>query len=111
MIHQELKSQHKKHSGISTYAFESFCHHYQIALLDYVRFLIGAMWGAVTPDSCSAFAQDINQGMHKRSAEHLVFMVNRADAVLSKFEKDGLLLTTRHNESPASPLTEVGCST
>ena len=41
---------------------------YETAYLDYVRYVVGAMWGAVTPASCAAFAaqQLINHGMHKR---------------------------------------------
>ena len=58
-----------------------------MAYLDYVRFLIGAMWGTVTPSTCHALAEDINQGMHKRSAKHLVCMVEKADKVLSQLEE------------------------
>ena len=71
---------------LSNYSFDLFCQHYQIAFLDYVRFLIGAMWGAVTPESCATLAQDINQGMHKRSAHHLCHMIDKADLLLSKLE-------------------------
>ena len=78
------------------YSFELLCHHYQLAYLDYVRFLIGAMWGTVTPESCVSLAGDINQGMHKRSGVHLVQMVDKADMVLTQLEshihsKDGNL--------------------
>lgn len=37
-----------------------------LAFLDYTRFLIGSMWGNVSPESCSKMAGDMNQGMHKR---------------------------------------------
>lgn len=48
---------------------------YDTSYLDYVRYVVGAMWGAVTPDSCASFAaqQLINHGMHKRCAQS--FMV------------------------------------
>ena len=37
-----------------------------VAFLDYTRFLIGSMWGGVSPESCSKMGGDMNQGMHKR---------------------------------------------
>jgi uncharacterized protein YfbU (UPF0304 family) len=89
-MHQ-LQEQH--HIDGSIYSFQQFGHHYQMAYLDYVRFLIGAMWGTVTPGTCNALAEDINQGMHKRSAKHLVCMVEKADMVLIQLEEH------MHNQS------------
>lgn len=54
----------------------------QIAFLDYVRFLIGSMWGACTPATFEARRGDINQGMHKRDAAHQFAMVTRAAQLL-----------------------------
>lgn len=82
-MHQ-LQEQH--HIDGSIYSFQQCGHHYQMAYLDYIRFLIGAMWGTVTPSTCDALAEDINQGMHKRSVQHLVCMVEKADMVLSQLE-------------------------
>ncbi|KAA6417522.1 MAG: hypothetical protein FRX49_09484 [Trebouxia sp. A1-2] len=62
LMHQ-LQEQH--HIDGSIYSFQQCGHHYQMAYLDYIRFLIGAMWGTVTPSTCDALAEDINQGMHK----------------------------------------------
>ena len=90
LLHQ-LQEQH--HIDGSVYSFQQFGHHYQMAYLDYIRFLIGAMWGTVTPSTCNALAEDINQGMHKRSAKHLVCMVEKADMVLSQLEEH------MHNQS------------
>ena len=87
MLEQELQHQPHNEPGISAYRYERFCWHYQVAFLDYVRYLIGAMWGSVTPHSCSQLAQDLNQGMHKRSAIHLAYMVDKGDVLLSKFEE------------------------
>ena len=50
----------------------------QIAFLDYVRFLIGSMWGACDAGSFAAKAADMNQGMHKRSVPLHAAMVRRA---------------------------------
>lgn len=80
----ELQKQHDIDDSI--YSLPQLCHHYQLAYLDYVRFLVGAMWGAVTPNSCVALCEDINHGMHKRSAIHLVYMVEKADMVLRQLE-------------------------
>lgn len=93
LLQHELKQrqqlQHQKHD-VPAYSYDQFCRHHQLAYLDYVRFLIGAMWGAVTPESCNELAQDINQGIHKRCAEHLAHMVDKADGLLSKFEEGWL---------------------
>ena len=53
----------------------------QVAFLDYVRFLIGSMWGACTPESFAAKACDLNQGMHKRDAKLHAAMVGKAAAL------------------------------
>lgn len=55
----------------------------QVALLDYVRFLVGSMWGACSEASFAEKARDMNQGMHKRSVPLHVAMVRRA-AVLAR---------------------------
>lgn len=34
--------------------------------MDYVRFLIGRMWGSVTPGTCRESVNSLNQGTHKR---------------------------------------------
>ncbi|KAL0047335.1 hypothetical protein WJX82_000891 [Trebouxia sp. C0006] len=71
LMHQ-LQEQH--HIDGSIYSFQQFGHHYQMAYLDYIRFLIGAMWGTVTPSTCNALSEDINQGMHKRLDDQLLIM-------------------------------------
>jgi hypothetical protein len=50
----------------------------QVAFLDYVRFLIGSMWGACSPKLFAAKAGDMNQGMHKRSNSLHAAMVRKA---------------------------------
>ena len=76
------------------YSFAACCHRYQLAFLDYVRFLIGAMWGSVTPATCDGLQSDINQGMHKRCAKHLANMVSKADLVLQQLEGSDVALLT-----------------
>lgn len=68
------------------YSFAACCHRYQLAFIDYVRFLVGAMWGSVTPATCEGLQGDINQGLHKRSAGHLINMVQKADFILQQLE-------------------------
>jgi hypothetical protein len=55
----------------------------QVAFLDYVRYLVGSMWGSCTPATFTARRGDINQGMHKRDAAHQLAMVIRAAQLLS----------------------------
>lgn len=43
------------------------------------------MWGACSPPSFAAKAADINQGMHKRSWEHQMRMVQRAAELLPRY--------------------------
>jgi hypothetical protein len=43
----------------------------QVAYLDYVRFLIGRMWGSVSPESCKSLTTALNHGTHKRYAPPL----------------------------------------
>ena len=98
-LERRLQQQHGMDA--CTYSFDLLSHHYQLAYLDYARFLVGAMWGGVTPQSCMSLDGDINQGMHKRSAVHLVHMVEKADMLLSQLEhsmqtKEGTLLGFSH---------------
>lgn len=68
----------------NSYTRESFYQQVDLAFLDYIRFLIGSMWGSITPESCAARAKSINQGTHKRFAKHLVGMVSKAANILSQ---------------------------
>ena len=86
--------QQGENAGV-THSFEFCWHRYQLSFLDYVRFLVGAMWGSVTPATCETLQGDLNQGMHKRCAEHLAHMVSKADNVLQQLEhSNGSWLTT-----------------
>jgi hypothetical protein len=58
----------------------------QVCFLDYVRFLVGGMWGACTPDSFSAKAHDWNQGMHKRDQMHQLHMIRKATLLIEKYD-------------------------
>ncbi|CAG9467879.1 unnamed protein product [Pedinophyceae sp. YPF-701] len=51
---------------------------YALATLDYVRYLIGGMWGPVTPETCARNVGQGNQGIHKRSAAALSRLVARS---------------------------------
>ena len=99
MLLQELQQQQQQEKcDMIAYAYDQFCQHYQLAYLDYVRFLVGAMWGTVTPNSCNELAEDLNQGMHKRSAVHLAHMVDKADVLLHNFE-DTLLKRSEQSQA------------
>lgn len=68
--------------------------HVQVGLLDYVRFLVGSMWGACTPESFVAKAGMLNQGMHKRDEAHHLHMLRRALALLAQEQQSGILAPT-----------------
>ena len=55
-------------AAVDSYTPQVMQRHYDTAFLDYVRYVVGAMWGEVTPDTCASFAAQelINHGMHKR---------------------------------------------
>eukprot|EP00210_Caulerpa_lentillifera_P000186 g181.t1 len=65
------------------YPWDEFKRDAEFAFLDYVRFLIGSMWGSVTPTSYIKLSDKINQGIHKRNPQHLVAMVRRTDELIS----------------------------
>lgn len=69
------------------YTWDAFQSHAEIAYLDYVRFLIGSMWGPITPFSHRSIDSKINIGMHKRNPDFLVDMVEKADALFSVYSK------------------------
>lgn len=70
------------------YDWKLYREHSEKAYLDYVRFLMGSMWGNVTPDSHKYLSRASNHGLHKRNPDHLVFMVKKADNILkSLFQK------------------------
>ena len=60
-LNECLRQQH-----LTVYTEEQLQTNADVAFLDYTRFLIGSMWGEVSPESCSRMAGDMNQGMHKR---------------------------------------------
>lgn len=64
---------------------------YEVCLLDYVRFLVGSMWGACTPESFVEKAGMLNQGMHKRDVGHHLRMIHNALAFLAAQKQNGLL--------------------
>jgi hypothetical protein len=66
----------------------------QLVYLDYVRFLIGSMWGSCTPESFQHKARSVNQGVHKRDPHHQWSMVQRAVAILQ--EPDAYLGNLAH---------------
>eukprot|EP01025_Chloroclados_australasicus_P038490 TRINITY_DN3966_c0_g1_i6.p1 TRINITY_DN3966_c0_g1~~TRINITY_DN3966_c0_g1_i6.p1 ORF type:complete len:527 (-),score=32.74 TRINITY_DN3966_c0_g1_i6:62-1642(-) len=59
------------------FTFETFVQWYEIAYLDYVRYLVGSMWGKITPASLTNNQEQINQGMHKRDKKHLFNMITK----------------------------------
>jgi hypothetical protein len=63
----------------------------QVCLLDYVRFLVGSMWGACTPESFVQKAGMLNQGMHKRDIGHHMHMVRRTLSLLAAEKRSGSL--------------------
>ena len=65
--------------------------HLQVCFLDYVRFLVGSMWGACTPESFAAKAGMLNQGMHKRDVTHHLHMLRRALTLLAQEKQSGVL--------------------
>jgi len=71
-----------------TYPWDDFKRDAEFAFLDYVRFLIGSMWGSVTPNSYLKLSDKINQGIHKRNPQHLVAMVRRADELINTHFED-----------------------
>lgn len=62
----------------SLYSLEALRLDVAVHAADYCRFLIGSMWGGVTPSSMQAKAGAANQGMHKRSLTHLTWVVRKA---------------------------------
>ncbi|GMH38625.1 hypothetical protein BSKO_06509 [Bryopsis sp. KO-2023] len=85
--HDCLNELLSKRNGFSTaYPKEAFSTHCDFAFLDYVRFLVGTMWGSVTPENCQEKSTSINHGTHKRHPEHLVRMAMKASKLLDTHE-------------------------
>jgi len=103
---REVAAGHVEQAAAASYTRKIFIQHYQVAYLDYVRFLIGRMWGAVSPESCKGLATALNHGTHKRFAGHLVHMVQKADHLLGQLEADGWPGTTPslHLSADGAPL-------
>lgn len=62
-----------------------------MCFLDYVRFLVGGMWGASTPESFAAKADMLNQGMHKRDLGHHLHMLRTALALMAEEKRSGVI--------------------
>ena len=60
---------------------------FRVALCDYTRFLVGSMWGKVTPSSIEKVRLDRNVGMHKRNLNHLLWLARNSNLYLSEFER------------------------
>jgi len=65
-------------------AYDRFIEQYEIAFLDYVRYLISTMWGNFSPEKSATFNGQINHGMHKREPQLLAHMVKKAVALVDK---------------------------
>jgi len=61
------------------YEWTDFERHTRAAFLDYVRFLVGSMWGSITPTSYKTLDSKINHSIHKRNPDYLAEMVDQAD--------------------------------
>jgi len=68
------------------YPLAAFVQDFEACLADYVRFLMGSMWGSLSPQLLEKQADSLNQGMHKRSLKHLVHVVSSADKALASLE-------------------------
>eukprot|EP01026_Neomeris_dumetosa_P069392 TRINITY_DN68607_c0_g2_i1.p1 TRINITY_DN68607_c0_g2~~TRINITY_DN68607_c0_g2_i1.p1 ORF type:complete len:631 (-),score=98.82 TRINITY_DN68607_c0_g2_i1:132-2024(-) len=75
--YQTLHTQIKQR-GLQLFTWDTFVEWYQISYMDYVRFLLGSMWGKVTPKTLEKNSNEINQGMHKRDKRHLFNMLKKA---------------------------------
>eukprot|EP01024_Parvocaulis_polyphysoides_P056072 TRINITY_DN5841_c0_g3_i1.p1 TRINITY_DN5841_c0_g3~~TRINITY_DN5841_c0_g3_i1.p1 ORF type:complete len:444 (-),score=67.10 TRINITY_DN5841_c0_g3_i1:170-1501(-) len=80
---------------IEIFEWKTFLEWYQIAYLDYVRFLVGSMWGNVTETSIAQNCNSINQGMHKRDKSHLLFMIAKTATLMQAYD------TKRSQQQPS----------
>jgi len=89
-------------------SLEEFKEQFEVATLDYGRFLLGSMWRKNTPDACAAAVGSINQGMHKRCSETFVWLVQ---TFATSLEELSLLNETDDEHCPTDTHTSKMKST
>jgi len=60
--------------------------HYELATIDYGRFVMGRFWGAASPDSFWAKREKSNVALVHRDVPSALHFVERLDAYLAKYE-------------------------
>jgi Ecdysteroid kinase-like family len=69
----------RKHLPSSVrYDFETFHHHFKVALLDFCTYCICAKWSTMTALNVELNARKQHDGLHLRSYRHMHFIVQRA---------------------------------
>ena len=67
--------------------------HYELATIDYGRFVLGRFWGAASPDSFWEKRHKSNVALVHRNVPAALHFVERLDAYLAKYEGEISLIT------------------
>ena len=67
--------------------------HYELATIDYGRFVLGRFWGAASPDAFWEKRHKSNVALVHRNVPAALHFVERLDAYLAKYEGEISLIT------------------
>mmetsp|Transcript_5031 Transcript_5031/g.12945 ORF Transcript_5031/g.12945 Transcript_5031/m.12945 type:complete len:119 (+) Transcript_5031:1-357(+) len=86
LYHSELQKKLAENS--LAHSREAFLKDCAVVTVDYARYLVSAMWDprSTTRAGIEACAGDGNRGMHRRSVPHFIWMVERAEESLTRWE-------------------------
>mmetsp|Transcript_17629 Transcript_17629/g.32022 ORF Transcript_17629/g.32022 Transcript_17629/m.32022 type:complete len:170 (+) Transcript_17629:213-722(+) len=71
-----------------TYPREVAMRHYQLACVDYLRFIMGRFWSSATPESFEKKKNSKNTTLINRNLEAAVTFIGKVDRYLEVFEKE-----------------------
>ena len=71
-----------------TYPREVAMRHYQLACVDYLRFIMGRFWSSATPESFEKKKNSKNTTLINRNLEAAMKFIGKVDRYLEVFEKE-----------------------
>lgn len=81
-----------------TYPREVAMRHYQLACVDYLRFILGRFWRSATPESFEKKKNSKNTTLINRNIEAAVTFIEKVDKYLKVFEEEKMDRENREHE-------------
>merc|ERR1711982_266149 len=77
-----------KHGSKWAYPRDMVMRHYQLACVDYLRFIMGRFWKSATPETFEKKKSSKNTTLINRNLHAALRFISKCDGYLAKFEKE-----------------------